>query len=96
MHNITYISQHFLDWSLQGYTMLIGGSIFWSVFFVSISVYIYLKQQSVIAWTVAILIILAAFGDALVGSGGLMTLIHISIALSMTGLFLTFFTKYRR
>jgi hypothetical protein len=96
MHNLTYISQHFLDWSLQGYIALMGGSIFWSIFFVSITVYIYLKQQSVVAWTVAILIILAAFGNALAGVGGLMTLIHISIALSMTGLFLIFFSKYRR
>jgi CHASE2 domain-containing sensor protein len=96
MHNITYISQHFLDWALQGYLQILGGSIFWSIIFTVIGVYVYLKQQSVVVWAVAMLIIIAAFGNYLVGVEGWISLIHILIALSITGLFLIFFTKYRR
>jgi hypothetical protein len=96
MHNFTYISQHLLDWSLQGYLTLIGGGFFWSIIFVVISVYIYLKNQSMVVWAISILILLAAFGNTIAGVGGLITFLHISIALVFTGLILIFVTKYRR
>ena len=85
-----------MEWSLQGYIVILGGGVFWATIFTVVSVYVYLKQQSMVAWAVAMLILFAAFGNALMGVGVWINLLHILIALSITGLFLLFLTKYRR
>jgi heme A synthase len=96
MHNFSYIAQHFMEWSTLGYTTLLGGAVFWSIMFMGIAGYIYLKNQSVVAFAVIILILLAAFGNTLAGVEALMTLLHIFIALIFTGLLLLFISKYRK
>jgi len=96
MHNLSYIAENFVSWSLQGYIGVLGGGVFWSMIFIGVSAYIYIKNQSIIAWVIVMLIMFAAFGNALVGVDGLMTLFHILIALGLTALVLLFVSKYRR
>ena len=95
MHNFTYIATHFMAWSLQGYTNILG-FLFWPIVFTVIGGYIYMKQQSVTAWAIGMLILIAAFGNNLVGVGPWFSFMHIAVALVFTGLFLVFITKYRR
>lgn len=61
MHNFTYIMENFWTWSIQGYTDVVG-YFFWPIVLSAIIGYIYLKNQSVVAASVAILLFLAAFG----------------------------------
>ena len=84
-----------MDWSLQGYTHLLG-FLFWPIIFTTIGVYIYMKQQSVVAWAVGMLILIAAFSNNMLGVDPWFNLMYILISLSFTGLVLVFITKYRR
>lgn len=95
MHNFTYIIENFMEWSLQGYTALLG-FLFWPIIFTTISVYVYLKQQSATAWAIAILIFIAVFGNELLGVDPWLNLIYVLVAFSFMGLTLLFITKYRR
>lgn len=96
MHNLTYIAQHFIEWTTQGYSLAVGAGVFWVLLFIGISGYFYLKNQSVVVWAVIILVFIVAFGDALIGVDIVITLFHILIALAFTGLLLLFVSKYRR
>lgn len=96
IHNFTYIQQHLVEWSLQGYVGIFGVGIFWAIMFTTIGGYIYLKQQSVVAWAVGMLIIIAAFGNSIMGITLWVSFMQILVALVFMGLFLVFITKIRR
>ena len=94
MHNFTYIFSHFFEWSLQGYVHLLGFW-FWPIVFTTVGGYIYMKQQSVVAWAIGMLILIAIMTNAVVGVNVWFSIMHILVSLVVTGLFLVFITKYR-
>lgn len=95
MHNWTYITQNFVEWSTKGYVLALG-FLFWPMVFTSIIVYVYLKQQSLVALAVVSLIIFAAFGNALLNVEPFMNFLYIGVSLIMTALVLWFILKRRR
>jgi hypothetical protein len=58
--------------------------------------YIYLKQQSVVAWAVGMLIFIVAFGNTFMEVSILVTFLQITVSLVFMGLMLVFITKIRR
>jgi len=94
MHNFTYWSEHLIEQSMLGYTTALGFFV-WPIIFTAIIGYVYLKNQSVVAAAVVILIFVAAFGDSLADVPTLYIFLHVLVALIITGLFLVFFTKIR-
>lgn len=95
MHNWTYWQQHLMELSMQGYEDALGLFV-WPLIFTAIIGYVYLKNQSAVAAVAAILIIFAAFGNALVGIDPWYSLMYILVALVITALVLIFITKIRR
>ena len=93
--NFTYIMENFMQWSTQGYTTALG-VIFWPLFFCGIIGYVYMKQQSLVAVTIVILIIFSVFGNALLGVTVFTILMYLIVSLVMTALFLIFMTKVRK
>jgi len=93
--NFTYIMENFMAWATQGYIAALG-VIFWPLFFCGIIGYVYMKQQSLVAVTIVILIIFTVFGNALMGVTAFTILMYIVVSLVMTALFLIFMTKVRR
>ena len=98
LHNFTYIQEHLVSWSMQGYETVLGGFVY-PLIFTAIIGYVYLKQQSAVAASIGILIILAAFGPILInyaaGVAIWVTIMEIIVFLSITALVLIFFTKWR-
>lgn len=92
--NFTTIQQDLVNWSLQGY-ITVFGMFFWPLIFTAIAGYVYLKQQSAVAAAVFILIVMAAFGDAMLGVETWAMLLHILVALAITALVLIFISKRR-
>jgi hypothetical protein len=93
-HNWTWIREHLVQWSFQGYELALGG-FFWVILFMSIIGYIYLKQRSYTAAAVAILILVSVFSNVLMGVPVIMIFLYIVVALAMTVLFLMLFIKWR-
>ena len=93
--NYTRIISDFVNWSLQGYYIVLGQGLFWCIVFSSIIGYVYLKQQSMIAAAIAALILIAAFGNTIMGVTIWVTLIEILVALAFTTLIVIFLTKIR-
>lgn len=93
-HNFTYITQHLMEWSFKGYISAVG-LFFWPIVFSTIIVYIYLKNQSFVAAAAGILIIVAVFGNALVGVDPWMNLLYICVSIIVSGLVLMIFVKRR-
>ena len=94
MHNWTYWSEHLFELSMQGYVNVLGFFV-WPLIFSAVIGYIYLKNQSVVAAAIAILIIFAAFGNYLVGVDAWYSIMYIIVALAITALVLVFLTKWR-
>ena len=94
-HNFTYIMQHFMEWSMQGYEMVLGVLV-WPLIFTAIVGYVYMKNQSAVSAAVAILIIFAGFINALLGVDLWVNLMYLLTSLAITALFLVFLTKVRR
>ena len=92
--NWTNWSNNLIDYSLQGYTEVLG-FLFWPIIFSAIIGYVYLKNQSITVAAVFILIIFAAFGNHFVGVDEWYSLMYILVALAVTGLLLLFLTKTR-
>ena len=95
MHNWTYWIQNLPEQALLGYTNIVGVFL-WPLIFTAIIGYIYLKNQSVAIAAVGILIIFAAFTNALMGIEPWYSLMYILVALVITALFLVFLTKMRK
>jgi len=79
---------------MYGYNMVLGVFV-WPLIFCAVIGYIYLKQQSFVAAAVATMIIIAVFGNYLVGMEIWVSLMYILVALAITGLFLIFLSKRR-
>jgi len=95
--NFTYWQQHLIDFMTLGYTNAVG-FFFWPIVFTGFIAYIYVKNQSVVAASVGILIIFGAF----TGSG---IFLHVPVfvmffqivfALAIAGLVVVFFMRRRR
>jgi len=88
--------EHFWDWSLQGYTDIVG-FFFWPMILAAIIGYIYLKNQSVIAASIAILIFVAAFATTGIFTqlSGFIMILQIIVALAFTGLVILFLVRWR-
>jgi len=80
---------------MLGYMNVLGVFV-WPLIFTAIIGYIYLKNQSAVAGVAAILILFAAFGNALMGVDPWYSFMQIIVAIVVTALILVFITKFRR
>jgi len=94
LHNFTWIQQHFVEWTMSGYTMVLGVFV-WPLIFTGIIGYVYLKNQSLVIAVAAILMIMAVFGNALVGVDVWINLLYVFSAIVIAVLFLIFFVRRR-
>jgi hypothetical protein len=94
MVNWTYWMENLIQQGMLGYTQVLG-FIVWPIIFTAIIGYVYLKNMSVTAAAVIILIIFAAFGNLLVGVSTWYTLMYIVVSLIVAMLALVFLTKNR-
>ena len=84
-----------IDYSMSAYINILGAFTY-PLIFCGIIGYVYMKQQSVIAASVATLILFAAFNTAILGVDIFVTVMHILITISIGALFLMFFSKWRQ
>ena len=96
MNNITYIMENFWAWSTQGYIDTVG-YFFWPIMLSAAIGYIYLKNQSVIAAVVAILLFLAAFGSSgiFIHLSPFVMILQLIVTISLTGLVVLFLSRWR-
>ena len=85
-----------MEWSMQGYTTAIGYFV-WPIVFAGIIGYVYIKNTSVAAASVAILIVFTSFSTVswIAGVPALVMLFQLVVAISITGLILYFVTRRR-
>jgi len=95
MHNFTYWQQHLFEQIMYGYNAVLGLFV-WPLIFTAVIGYVYLKQQSFVAAAVAAMIIIAVFGNYMVGMEIWVSLMYILVALAITALFLMFLSKRRQ
>jgi hypothetical protein len=81
-----------MEWSFQGYINAMG-FFFWPILFTAIIVYVYLKNQSMVAAAVAILIIVTVFSNAFAGVNPYLNFLYIVVSLIVSGLILMIFIK---
>jgi hypothetical protein len=79
---------------MSGYTTVLGVFV-WPIIFTAILGYVYLKNQSLIVVVAAILMIMAVFGNALVGVDVWINMLYVFTALIVASLFLIFFVRRR-
>lgn len=96
MHNFTYIMENFWVWSTQGYVDVVG-FFFWPIILSAIIGYIYLKNQSVVVASVAILLFLSAFGltGIFAQVSEFVMILQLIVALACTGLVVLFVSRWR-
>jgi len=91
--NFTDIIQNLVNWSTHGYVMTLG-VFFWPILFTGIIGYVYLKQQSLVAAAVAILILFAAFFNAIALTvQPWINFLYIAVALIVSYVFYRLFLK---
>jgi len=88
--------ENFWAWSTQGYTETVG-FFFWPIMLSAIIGYIYLKNQSVVVASVAILIFLGAFASTgiFIHVSAFVLLLQLIITLACTGLVVLFVSRWR-
>lgn len=94
LHNWSYIQGNLTQWLLQGYTNVLGIFV-WPIIFTAILGYIYLKNQSLVVVAAGILMVMAVFGNALVGVDVWINLLYVLTAVIVASLFLIFFVRRR-
>lgn len=96
MHNFSHITQHFMEWSMQGYVTVFGYFI-WPIIFSAVIGYIYIKNASAISAGVAIVIIFTCFAltSWIANIPNLVILFQLIFALSITGLIMYFVSRRR-
>jgi hypothetical protein len=94
MHNFTYIQQHLVEWAMSGYTTVLGVFV-WPIIFTGVLGYLYLKNQSLVILAAGILMIMAVFGNALLGVDVFINLLYVATAMIVAALFLIFFVRRR-
>jgi hypothetical protein len=77
---------------MSGYVSAIGVFV-WPVIFAAIIGYIYLKNQSLTIAAVAALMIIAVFGNALMGVDAFINFLYIAVSLIVTGVVLLFIIR---
>ena len=97
MNNFTYIFENFLTWSIQGYTDIVG-FFFRPIIFSIVIEYTYLTNRSVVAASIAILILFGAFGSTSVFAGvdQWAMFMQAIVIVAFTALVLVFLTRFRR
>ena len=97
MHNFTYIMENFWTWTLQGYVGVVG-FFFWPILLSAIIGYIYLKNSSVMAATIAILLFMAAFATTGIFTdiGPFIMILQIIVTLSCATLVVLFISRWRQ
>lgn len=84
-----------LDYSMQAYVTIFGVFTY-PLIFCGIIGYVYMKQQSVIAASVATLILFAAFDVGVLGADVFVMIMHILVTIAVGSLFLLFFARWRK
>ena len=96
MHNFTYIMENFWSWSTQGYVTTVG-YFFYPIIISAIIGYIYLKSQSAVVASVAILLFVSAFGmtGIFADVSSFVILLEIIAILSCSALVVLFVSRWR-
>ena len=92
--NFTYWQQNLVEMSMQGYVNALG-FFFYPILFTFIIAYVYIKMQSAVAAVVILLLIMAVFGNTLLGVDIWVTIMHILAAIVTMSLVLVFIIKRR-
>jgi hypothetical protein len=79
---------------MSGYTTVLGVFV-WPLIFTAILGYVYLKNQSLLMVAAGALMIMAVFGNALMGVEAWINLLYVMTALIVAALFLIFFVRRR-
>ena len=79
---------------MSGYTTALGVFV-WPLIFSAILGYVYLKNQSLLMVAAGALMIMAVFGNALIGMEVWINLLYVLTALIIAALFLIFFVRRR-
>lgn len=95
LHNFSYWMSHLFEQLLLGYTSAIGFFVF-PLMFMGVIGYVYLKNQSVTAGAVVILLIVTVFGGSLAKVPELVILLWIMVSLALTSLLLVWLSKRRQ
>ena len=95
-HNFTWIMQNFVEWSTGPFITAMG-FFFWPLIFTGLIGYVYLKNQSLVITVAAILIIFAAFSNALILSvQPWINFLYIAVSAVVAALFVVIFLKGRK
>jgi hypothetical protein len=88
--------ENFWAWSTQGYTDVIG-YFFWPIMLSAIIGYIYLKNQSAVVASIAILLFLSAFAFTGIFArlSAFVMILQLIVTLACTGLVIMFVSKWR-
>lgn len=79
---------------MSGYTTVLGVFV-WPIIFTGILGYIYLKNQSLVVVVAGILMVMAVFGNALMGVDAWINMLYVFTAMVVAALFLFFFVRRR-
>jgi len=88
--------ENFWSWSIQGYTDVVG-YFFWPIILSAIIGYIYLKNQSAVVASIAILLFLSAFAFTGIFAhlSAFVMILQLIVTLAFTGLVVLFVSKWR-
>lgn len=97
MNNYTYIMQHFFEYTLQGYETALG-FFFYPLIISAIVGYVYIKTQSVIAFSVGVLLIFGAYGATSIFNDmhPFTLFLQVLVAFACTGLVVLTVSRYKR
>ena len=97
MHNFTYVINNLWDWSMQGYENALGFFVY-PLIFSGIIGYLYLKTESAMVATAAILLIVGGYTVTGIFADvqPWILLLQIIATLSTIGLILLFLSRWRR
>jgi len=97
MHNFTYVIENFWSWSTQGYTTAIG-FYFYPLIFSGIIGYLYIKTESALVASIAILLLVGGYTATGIFSDVQPWKLFLQIVVTLTsiGLIILFLSRWRK
>jgi len=94
--NWTTWHQELFTWTMQGYTNALGFFV-WPIIFSFVIGYVVIKQKSIVAGAVGLLVLFACFGTSslMIGVSEWVMFAQVMFALSITGLVVFFLIRRR-
>ena len=96
MHNLSYIMDNFMVWSMQGYTIALGFFV-WPIIFSAVIGYIYIKNISAVSAAAAIIVVFACFATTswIADVPVIAQFFQVVVAFAITGLVIYFIVRRR-